>query len=57
MAFVYYHNNPVSFKIVKSISVGKLYAYLMPLTEDNMTLNDALKLSPEAYPIIDEGDR
>jgi len=36
--------------------VGKLYAYIMPLTS-NITLNDALKLSPESYPIVDEGDR
>ena len=56
MAFVYYHNSDVSFKIVKSISAGKLVAYLTPL-KDNVTLTNALNIPRETYEIVDEGDR
>lgn len=50
--FIYYHANPVSFKIVKLISAGSLKAFIFPMNRTT-TLKQALEIPYSSYPIID----
>jgi len=55
--YLYYHANPVSFKIVKLIGAGTLDVYIFPMKDQKATLKEVLSSDLQSYPIVDKNQR
>jgi hypothetical protein len=50
--FIYYHQNPRTFKIAPMVSAGSPKAYIMPVKSADLNLSALSKISLDEYPIV-----
>jgi hypothetical protein len=54
--FIYYHENPRTFKLANLVSAGSSTAYILPIKNETFSLATLPKVNFNAYPFVTSFD-